>query len=121
MEKLESIFEKVQPYKIFEGINNPHYIAIGVLNLQVVKKALLNVKDALENRGVEIGTYDSIKYIYDKLEFPIAELETYFNRLGDQKNLNINSETAYIFTHFINSKFAELQEICKGIDEEYST
>lgn len=121
MEKLESIFEKVQAYKIFEGINNPHRVELGAIRLGVVKGALRNVKEVLQKRGIEIQTYDSIKYVYDKLEFPIAELETYFNRLGDKKEPNINSETAYIFTHFINSKFAELQEICKEIDEEYST
>jgi hypothetical protein len=34
------------------------------------------IKESLQKRGIEIDTYDSIKYHYELLEYPITELGT---------------------------------------------
>jgi hypothetical protein len=120
MEKLESIFAGVHPYKIFEGVNNARYVELGAVHLGEAKKVLQNLKESLQKRNIEIDTYDSIKYLYERLEYPIKELEAYFASLVAQQEPKITNETAYIFTDFINNKWSELQQICREIDEEYS-
>ena len=75
----------------------------------------------LKERGIELETYDSIKYIYDLLGYPIDGLNTYLNRLENNKKTNIDVQTAYIFWFFIREHIKELEQIVKDIDVEYAS
>lgn len=124
MEKLEAVFPDTFSYhlgKIFENIGKPDRAQLGLGNVKLVKEVMGKLKEALQKRGIEIGTYDSIKYLYELLEYPITELELYFDRLIAEKVPRINDKTAYIFAYFISEHLSQLKEIAKEIDDEYSS
>ena len=123
MEKLEAVFIGL-PYdieKIFENIGKSDRAQLGLMQVKSVKKVMDKLKESLQKRGVEIDAYDSIKYFYTLLEYPITELKLYFDRLIAKKEPRINDETAHIFAYFIRGQLSELKEIAKEIDDEYSS
>ena len=90
---------------------------MGKWGLDTVEATLSNFKDALGKRQEPFG--DSLKYIYDLLNYPIKELKMYFNGTGNPPN--INKQTAYIFAFFIDKHMEELKQIAKEIDGDYLT
>nr|QNO49192.1 hypothetical protein CDCKMDEO_00037 [Methanosarcinales archaeon ANME-2c ERB4] len=90
------------------------------MHVKLVKEVMDKLKESLQKRGIEIDTYDSIKYFYTLLEYPITELKLYFDRLIAKKEPRINDKTAYIFAYFIREQLSELKEIAEEIDDEYS-
>ena len=124
MEKLEAVFPDTFSYyigKIFENIGKSDRAQLGLMHVKLVKGVMDKLKESLQKRGIEIGTYDSIKDLYELLEYPITELELYFNRLIAEKEPRINDKTAYIFAYFIREHLSQLKEIVKEIDDEYSS
>jgi len=124
MEKLESLFPNTFSYhvrKIFESIGKSDHAEFGKINLQQLKEVMDKLKESLQKRGIEIDTYDSIKYLYELLEYPITELELYFDRLTAIGKPRINDKTAYIFAYFIKEHLSQLKEIAKQLDEEYES
>ena len=124
MEKLEAVFPNTLSYyieKIFENIGKLDNAKLGLRHVKQVKKVMDKLKESLQKRGIEIDTYESIKYLYELLEYPIIELELYFDRSKAKEEPRINDKTAYIFTCFIKGELCELKEIAKEIDDEYSS
>jgi len=124
MDKLKAVFPDTLPYyieKIFENIGKLDHAELGLVHVKLVKKIMDKLKGTLQKRGIEIDTYDSIKFLYELLEYPIAELELYFDRSKSQEEPKINDKTAYIFTCFIKEELYELKEIAKEIDDEYNS
>jgi len=124
MEKLEAVFPDSLPYyieKIFENIRKLDHAELGLGHVKLVKNVMDKLKKTLKKRDIEIDTYDSIKFLYELLEYPITELELYFSKLTDKEGPRINDKTAYIFTCFIKEKLCELKEMAKEIDDEYSS
>ncbi|MDD4976857.1 MAG: hypothetical protein PHY93_21055 [Bacteriovorax sp.] len=124
MEKLEAVFPNAFSYyieKIFQNIGKSDNAKLGLRHVKLVKEVMDKLEESLQKRGIEIDTYDSIKYLYELLEYPITELELYFDRLIAKKEARINDKTAYIFAYFINEHLSQLKEITKEIDEEYSS
>jgi hypothetical protein len=126
MEKLASIFLTSSPGYAFEKLykvlltGEIHHPIYGELNLQQIKKMLDTFKEGLARRGIELETYDSIKFMYEELEYPLNELEKFFQNAKEGKTLNINEETAYIFVFFVEKQIDELKEIAEEIDKDYS-
>ena len=123
MEKLEAIFPNTLSYyieKIFENIGKLDCAKLGLVHVKLVKEVMDKLKESLQKRGIEIDTYESIKYLYELLEYPITELELYFYGLKAKEEARINDKTAYIFTYFIKEEFYKLKEIVIEIDSEYS-
>ena len=122
MEKLEAVFTDISYYieKILENIGKSEHAKLGLMHVKLVKEVMDKLKKSLQKRGIEIDTYDSIKYLYELLEYPITELKLYFDRLIAKKEPRINDKTAYIFAYFIREQLSELKEIVKEIDDEYS-
>jgi len=122
MEKLEAVFPDTLPYyieKIFENIGKLDRAKLGLGHVKLVKEIMDKIKESLQKRGIEIDTYDSIKYLYELLEYPITELELYFDESKAKEGPKINDKTAYIFTCFIKGELCELKGIAKEIDDEY--
>ncbi|MCK9582354.1 MAG: hypothetical protein M0Q46_01845 [Endomicrobiales bacterium] len=113
-EKLESIFERYGYCisKIFEAIGDEDTHCIATISLNEINDTLNIFMNKLKERGLE---YNSVADIYNKIAYPLKELEMYFSVTH-----GINSETAYIFTTFINCKVKELKDIAIEIDNEYS-
>jgi len=123
MEKLEAVFPNTFSYyieKIFENIGKSKNAKLGLMHVKLVKEVMGKLKESLQKRGIEIDTYDSIKDLYELLEYPITELELYFDRSKTKEELKINDKTAYIFAYFVREHSSKLKEIAKEIDSEYS-
>lgn len=124
MEKLEAVFPDIYSYyidKIFENIEKSGHPELGLMHVKLLKGVMDKLKESLQKRGIEIDTYDSIKYLYELLEYPTTELELYFGRLIAKKEPRINNKTACIFAYFIREHLSQLKEIAKEIDNEYSS
>ena len=75
----------------------------------------------MAKRGIELDTYDVIKYEYEWLNYPIQELERYYkNSRGVKARRAINEKTAYIFAHFVQERMDKLRSHIQYIDKEYS-
>jgi len=122
MEKLEAVFTDISYdiEKIFENIGKSDRAQLGLVHVKLVKEVMGKLKKSLQKKGIKMDTYDSIKFLYGLLEYPITELELYFDRLIAKKEPIINNKTAYIFAYFIRERLSELKEIAKDIDDEYS-
>ena len=124
IEKLEAVFPATFSYyieKIFENVGKSEHAQLGLMHVELVKEVMDKLKESLQKRGIEIDTYDSIKYLYELLEYPITELKLYFDRLIAKTEPRINDKTAYIFAYFIREQLSELKEIAKELDDEYSS
>lgn len=97
MEKLEAVFPDTFSYyieKIFENIGKSEHAKLGLMHVKLVKEVMDKLKESLQKRGIEIDTYDSIKYLYELLEYPITELKLYFDRLIAKKEPRINDKNS---------------------------
>lgn len=124
IEKLEAVFPDTFSYyieKIFGNIGKSEHAEFGLRHVKLVKEVMDKLQESLQKRGIEIDTYDSIKDLYELLEYPITELKLYFDGLIDKKEPTINDKTAYIFAYFIREQLPQLKKIAKEIDDEYSS
>jgi hypothetical protein len=124
MEKLASLFPPSLGYcfeKILAGTGEREDPSLGESHLREVKRVLQTVRDALARRGIEIGTYDSIKHIYELLEYQLAQLDRFFQSAKAGEEPNINQETAYIFAFFVRAQVTELRQIAREIDDDYAS
>ncbi len=116
--KLEDSFPQTLSYhlgKIYEATYTRQSFALGKINLTTVSQVLEDFKNALESRS-EWSVYDSVNFHYEQLEYPLQQLELYFNRES-----KLNEKDAYIFASFVERQFDELIEIAKDIDKEYES
>jgi ribosomal protein S15P/S13E len=123
MERMEVIFKHLSFYmrNVAENIGEDKPKELGLMHIKKIKKEILDkLSNALKDRGLEIDTYDSIRDIYESLEYPVKELELFFDETKTEKGKRINQKTAYIFSFFIREKLNELRDIAKEIDEDYS-
>jgi hypothetical protein len=123
MEKIETIFKHLPFYisNVFEHIGESKPKQLGVMHIKIIKEKILDkFRNSLNDRGLEIDTYDSIKDIYELLEYPLSELELFFDESKIEKEKIINHKTAYIFAFFIGKKLKKLEEIAKEMDDDYS-
>ena len=117
MEKLEAVFPGTFSYyieKIFENIGKQNNVKLGLMHVKLVKKVMDKLKESLQKRDI----YDSIKDLYEPVEYAIRELELYFDKSKTKEEPRINDKTAYIFTCFIREHSSELKEIAKEIDSK---
>ena len=97
MENLASFFAKLGYYfeKTLGGTTlDKRDTVLGVAGLLAIKNSLQNFKEAVAKRGVD---YESINYVCELLDYPLTELEVFFQNAQAGKELNINEKTAYIF------------------------
>jgi hypothetical protein len=123
MEKLVSVFPDTLDYdlrKILVTTGMPEDVVPREASLQQVKQAIQSFREALEKRGIELDTYESIRYVYDLLEYPLGELEKFFQSVKSGGKSNMNEKTAYIFAFFVGKQVAELRQMAQEIDEDYS-
>ncbi len=124
MEKLVSVFPSHLHYdlsKLREGTRKNERAPQGEISVPIIRRTLLNFQQALAKRGIELDTYDSIKYLYEVIEYPLHELEVFFQCVNRAKELNIDEKAAYIFADFVTRKIEELIQIAEEIDKDYSS
>ena len=122
-EKLASTFPDSLDYyfqKLLESTEMKGQNKLGLINLQQIKKSLEDFREMLAKRGIELEAYDSIKYVYQQIGYPLSELERFFQMSKKETDSNIDEKAAYIFAFFIEKQFDELKQIAKEIDKDYS-
>lgn len=124
MEKLTDCLPDSLNYalqKTSEYIDKRDRFPLAVINLEEIKRALIDLKTTLLKREIELDTFDIIKQEYEWLEYPIQELEKYYrNGLETPVPDVINEKTAYIFAHFVQEMMDKLKSHIQYIDKEYS-
>ncbi|HAM38452.1 MAG: hypothetical protein A2539_00755 [Elusimicrobia bacterium RIFOXYD2_FULL_34_15] len=121
MDKLKDVFSQVHYdiQKVHEGLSKPKYIPISKISLQMINECLTKFENKLNERGISLDTYDSIKDIYVLLKYPLFELSRFFLKTKKNIKMNIDKETAFIFWYFVREHIEKLEELAKEIDEEY--
>jgi hypothetical protein len=118
-EKLQEVFPAMLSYyfsKIFEAIHSSTYFPMGEMHVDLVIECLTTLKSLLEKRG-EWGIYDSVNYEFELLEYPLAELKSFF---ADRTASKLNAKDAYIFCAFAREQLKTLKQIATEIDDEYA-
>jgi hypothetical protein len=82
-----------------------------------LQSSLDEFEKLLQERGLEINTYDSIKYACDKIRYPLGELLKF---LAGEASEIPSTSAAIVFADALASSFSELRGIAEGIDNEYS-
>jgi hypothetical protein len=118
MEKLTIGFAKVgypleKLTSACDGRDDP---AFGRYGLESIQNALAEFREALGRRGLDIDTYDAVKYAYERLEYPLCKLKAHLD--GDAI---LDQQAAYIFASFVAERLTELKAMAAEIDEEYSS
>ena len=119
--KLETVFPNTLSYsfeKIYEQIRGGHLAVMGVWGIEEVDRVLAAYRAGLESRGIQIDTYDSIKYLYDLLAYPIEQVKLYLKKESSEIR---NEKTARIFTFFIEKHLEDLKVIAREIDKEFGS
>jgi hypothetical protein len=116
--KLSDIFPHTISYhfsKIFEATYSKDLFPLGTPNIKMIAGCIEGFKNELSNRG-EWGVYDSIKYHYELIEYPLRRLSAYFENKDD-----MNEKDAYIFASFLADQVNSLKGIAKELDEQYES
>jgi hypothetical protein len=124
MEKLASLFPPSLDYdcrKVIEGTTVRQSASHAAISLQLIKQAVQDFREALARRGIELDTYDCVKYVYELLEYPLGELEGFFTSARGAGVSNIHDKTAYIFAYFVREQVAKLRDVAQEIDDDYSS
>lgn len=118
-EKLEALFPPTLSYcfeKIYEHIRQG--VGIGMYGVDEVRSVLDAFRETLEARGISIDTYDSVKHVYERIAYPIGQVEAYLQGLDSEIKTQAAAE---IFTYFIRQQMDQLQVIAKDIDRDFAS
>jgi hypothetical protein len=83
-----------------------------------LQSALDRFEQLLKKRGMGIETYDSVKFHYSEIEYPLAELRKF---LDGQTSDVASPKAARVYADALQVSFMELMDIAGEIDEEYQT
>jgi len=82
-----------------------------------LRAVLDDFKKMLGARGMSIETYDSIKYHYQQIEYPLTELQKFF--AGEPSEI-ASYKAAIVYGDALREYFSELVKSAQWIDEEYN-
>jgi hypothetical protein len=118
--KLENCFSQVLYAfeKISEETRQHAQLAMGKWGADHLQSSLDEFESSLKERGMNVDTYDSIKYIYNQVAYPLGELRKFFNSQGSDIP---RREAAVVFWDVLRGHFSELMDIAKELDIEYSS
>jgi hypothetical protein len=102
--------------KIFEGLRPGRYPTLGSWAVRQLQLSLNDFSDLLKQRGLEVGSYDSIKYRYDEISHPLAELTKFMSQESSEV---ASAESAAVFATALQTHFDQLREIARELDDEY--
>lgn len=124
MKKVVSAFPDTLSYyfeKTYEAIGKPEKIQLGRMHIGLIRQCLVDFEKLINERGLAISTYSGVNCIWGEIQYPLKELETFFNDIQGKDIPVINEQTARIFLHFVQEKVLELKEVAQEIDDEYAS
>jgi hypothetical protein len=104
--------------KIFTELRGNGFAPLSGWAVGQLQQSLDDFVDTLKQRGLEIDTYDSIKYLYDDISHPLAELKKFV--VGQDSEI-LSRESARVFADALQNHFDRLRDIAREIDVEYSS
>jgi len=118
--KLMSVFDQTSYAfeKIFEELRRDSALAMGKWAVGHLRTSLDNFEKLLKQRGLELDSYDSIKYRYDEIEHPLNELSTFLH--GEESEI-LSDKSAVVFADALRSHFIDLRHMAGEIDDEYGS
>jgi hypothetical protein len=124
VQKLAAVFPSTLDYalqKVLQCTTTTEDAALGQAHLQEIAQALQAFRDALARRGIELDTYPSIRDVYQSLEYPLGQLEKFFERAKAGAGPRIDARAAEIFAWYVQRQVAELRAMAREIDADYSS
>jgi hypothetical protein len=117
--KLENCFSQVLYAfeKISEDLWQHRQMVMGKWGAEHLQSCLDQFAALLKERGMDVDTYDSVKYRYDEIRYPLLEVRKFFS--GEASDIP-KREAAQVFADAMQKHFSELMDIAREIDEEYS-
>jgi hypothetical protein len=103
--------------KIFEDLHKNTIVGMGKWGMDTLKSALDDFRKMLGERGMSVETYDSVKYHYEQIEYPLRELQKFF--AGEPSEIG-SYQAAMVYGDALQGYFSELRKSAQGIDEEYN-
>lgn len=122
MKKLASTFPNTLSYyfeKTYEAIGKPENIQMGKMYIGLIRQCLVDFEKLIIERNLSIDTYSGVKYLWDEIQYPLEELETFFKDNHGKDIQIINEKTARIFWDFLKRMIFELKDVAQQIDKEY--
>lgn len=105
--------------KIFEELRRDSVPIMAKWGVDCLRDSLAKFEQQLQARGLSIGSYASIKYLYrDCIEHPLTELRKFLH--GEPSEIP-SHKSATVFADALQSYFGELRDIAREIDEEYAS
>ena len=104
--------------KIDQAVRRREPVELGLYGINTVKQALRDFEDALRRRGIEVDTYDRIKYLLEDLEYPLEQLNLFLQ--GSTSDI-VNTTLASIVASFVRQYVYELAFLAKELDDEYES
>jgi hypothetical protein len=104
--------------KIFEELHRGSGPILSNWAVDHLYKTLDDFEKLLKERGIALDSYDSIKYLYQKIEHPLTELRKFIK--GERSEV-LSDGSAAVFAEALQHYFSELRGIAIEIDEEYSS
>ena len=124
MEKLTAVFPSTLDYhlqKVLLCTTTGEDAALGEAHLQEIKGALDAFREALARRGIELDTYESIRDVYQSLEYPLGELQRFFDTVKAGGRPHIDPRAADIFAWYVQRQVCELKKMAREIDQDYAS
>jgi hypothetical protein len=119
--KLEAAFPNTLGFsfgKINEHIRGDTLAPMGAWGIEQVRKTVDDFRRGLEARGIHVGTSDSIDYIYERLEYPLGQLEEYLHGKGSEIR---DPRAATVFSFFVEKHIEKLRMIATEIDKDFGS
>ena len=116
--KLADSFRQV-PYafeKISADVRGDSQAVMGVWGVEHLQNSLSEFESSLKKRGMDLDTYDSVKYGYEQIGYPLGELSKFLNSQASDVS---KRETAVVFVDALRQYFSNLTDIAEEIDLEY--
>ena len=115
--KLQDVFPITYNYHLSKILETTHASSrreYGAVNCGTIEDVLNNFKKELEKKKLS-GAYSGLDHVLNQTQYPLAELKKFFNRSDESK---LNNEDAYIFATYLKSKFEEIVDMAKEIDDD---
>jgi hypothetical protein len=87
----------------------------GVNQLQI---SLNQFEILLKEGGSTVGSYDSIKYLYQEIEHPLSELRRYFMKESSEI---LTDKAGVVYVNALKASFRRLMEIADEMDGGHSS
>jgi len=116
--KLADAFPATLDYyfqKVFEATRRPEHHEFGAMHVDLIRRCIAKLKDALAERGI-VDAYEPLTDAIKDVEWPLQELHRFFRHDPDS---TLSGRSAYIFTYYCRDQVNELREMAKEVDKRY--